>query len=1051
MRKGKIIGALALSCGLMLGVGYASIQANAAEKSTYQPTLTSNMQGDTLVLLNDEVAEFALNYTKGSAINYAPADGVATDRYVPKAATISWENSREDALYYTLKVGLEEDLSDANSYLVSETKADIDYLFTAKHYYYQVYAHYDNDEVVKSQVFDFYTADTPRTVYIEGVTNTRDIGGRYIMGGQYQIKQGMVYRGAEVNRELGAITEEGKRVMLYDLGIKTDLDIRGGDVQNATGTSPIDDELNYVHLEAPWYSHVFSASYKEAFTTEIRTFANPDNYPIYLHCSVGRDRAGTLSALLSALIGVEEIDIYRDYEMSFLSRVGLKDAAQSEGNHSSLMNDFTTMFNRIKSDYPAATLMESTAKWMKAYLGITQEEIDTIRNTLWEETDGGKVDNSAVKKSVSRVKDNKAKVVSADDDFPCTYSANPDKLYKGYGSSAVTAYTAAEAAAAGIPAGYEGTVLKVTTLASNASVGCGVLLDYTAENIPLGVIESLQFRVYIGTVSVNEGTNYPQIRIANPNGDWIYQVNKANTSGEWITVTIPYNSNFEAISKNGNLATFELSLRTKAETTFYIDSAKYILKADDGKAPVINYTGADTVAVKLGGALDLPVTVTDSQESNLEVQYIWADGVELNANGTPKQVGTYSLTLKVVDFFGYTATKTITVNVIEDDAEAPVIDFTISEVKAMAGAKPMFNIKATDNSGLVTVTKTWSNGALDKRGNLTVGTHTWTIKAEDVSGNKTTKAVRFIVTENEPAFAYVVDEADVLGNCIVTFDGENAITVPYGFKILKPADPVRETTAEARYTFLGWYVGDTEWNFDTDVVTSDLDIQSKWEVTKRSYKVSFDGAVVPKNVEYGELIPAEYIPEDPHKSSTFTKEFVFDGWYLGDKKWNFETDVVTGTTELVAKFTEKARVFVVTFDGENAQEYGFGAKVTAPETPVKENTETCIYEFIGWFNGDKQWNFETDLVTSSMNLVSKWNETVIGGLEPEEPTTSETPEEPEAPTTSDSTVIEGDGSDTAQPGVAGLLAGCTSVIGGITSGLVALGIAVVAILKKKEN
>ena len=725
MRKGKMIGVLALACGLTLGAaGYTAIQANAATNES-APTITSAMQGDTIVLLNGDVADFALNYTKCSAPKYENADS----GYLPKPATISWENTRDDALYYTLKVGLEQDLSDAASYLVSDTSADIDYLYVAKHYYYQVYAHYDNDEVVKSRVFDFYTADTPRTVYIDGVTNTRDIGGRYVMNGQYQVKQGMAYRGAEVDRSLGAITEEGRRVMLYDLGIKTDLDIRGGDVQNATGTSPINASLNYIHLEAPWYSHVFNSSYKEAFATEIRTFANPDNYPIYFHCSVGRDRAGTLSMLLSALLGVEEADLFRDYEMSFFSGIGLTDAAQSEGDYNNLINSFTATIDRIKTDYPAPTFMESVEAWMKAYLGITQGEIDAIRNNLLEETDGTRVDNSAVKKSSYRVKAAKAKVALADNDFPCAYSANPDKLYKGYGSSAVTAYTAAEAAAAGIPAGYEGTVLKVTTLASNASVGCGVLLDYTAENIPLGLIESLQFRVYIGKVSVNEGTNYPQIRIANPNGDWIYQVNKANTSGEWITVTIPYNSNFEGISNNGNLAAFELSLRTKGETAFYVDSAKVVLK-DDGKAPVINYTGADAIAIQLGGALNLPVTVTDTQETNLQLQYIWDNGVELNENGTPKNVGVYNLTLKVVDFFGHTATKTLTVSVIESDGEAPVIDLNFNEVKAVVGAKPMFTINATDNSGIATVKEAWSNGALDKRGNLTVGTHTWTIEAE---------------------------------------------------------------------------------------------------------------------------------------------------------------------------------------------------------------------------------------------------------------------------------------------------------------------------------
>ena len=1045
MRRTKMICALAAVFGLSLGsASYFAVQAKAdAQANAYTPTITSQMQGETIVLLNGELAEFTLDYTPASAINYAPKDGVATDRYVPKPATISWENSREGTLYYTLRVGLEQDLSDAQSYLVSETTADIDYLFTAKHYYYQVYAHYDGDEVVKSQTFDFYTADTPRTVYVEGVTNTRDIGGRYVMNGQYQIKQGMVYRGAEVDRELGKITEEGKRVMLYELGIKTDLDIRGGDVQNAAGTSPIDSSLNYIHLEAPWYSHVFNQSYRDAFATEIRTFANPDNYPIYFHCSVGRDRAGTLSALLSALIGVSEDDIYRDYEMSFFSRVGLKDAAQSEGDFVNLISSFTTTFNTIKSNYPADTLMDSVEAWMKDYLGITQAEIDSIRNILWEETDGTRVDNSAVKTPTARVKANKAMANGLGDaDFDCTYSANPNKLYSGYGSTEVIAYTEEEAVAAGIPAGYEDTVLSVKTSSGNL---CGVALDFSGKNIPLKLIESLQFRVYIGE---GAGTgNYPQIRIPRPDGtgNWVYQVNQAVAMGEWVTVTIPYNSSFEYISANGNLAAFELSLRANAKVPFYVDSAKVILK-DDGKAPVINYTGADTVAVQLGGALELPVTVTDTQETGLQVQYVWEDGVELNENGTPKKVGTYNLTLKAVDYFGHTATKTITVKVIEMDGNAPVINLTVSEVKAVVGTKPMFDVYATDDSGIVDVTKAWSDGALDKRGNLTAGTHTWTIEAKDVSGNKTVKTVRFTVTEDEPAYTLVTDEGNDLGNFTVTFDGQNAVIVPYGFKVKKPADPVKEATEWASYTFIGWYNGDELWDFETSVVTEDLDLQSKWDEDKRSYKVTFSGVNGSQMVEYGELISADGIPEDPARKPTTRNEYTFEGWYFGDKKWDFATDVVTCEMKLTPKFTETPRMYTVTFDGENETQYGYGSKIEKPADPEKAATDTYRYEFIGWFYLGQAWDFDNDTVTYNVELQSKWREVKI---ETEEPTASE------EPTTSDTDSAPQQGDDTAQPGEVGLvdkvLAGCTSMLGGLTGGIVALGLAAVAVLKKKED
>ena len=407
MRRTKKLCALALACGMALGiVGCTGKQAQAADLPTegYEMTISSKMQGDTITLLDGDVAKFALNYKtdgQGSAKKYADPNAtmeeLMVDRFAPKPATISWENNRDGALYYTLRLGLKKDLSDAKEYLVNDTTVDIDYLFVAKHYYYQVYAHYENDEEVKSRIFDFYTADTPRTVSIPNVSNTRDLGGRYVLDGKYQVKQGMVYRGAEVDpsasKAWGAITEQGKHIMVNVLGIKTDLDLRNG---LSLTQSPIGPSLNYVNVSGPYYADpnckqkdtgatINSTLYKEALTTEIRTFANPDNYPIYLHCSLGRDRAGTLAYLISALVGVELVDLQRDYEMSFFAVTGWADAAQGSGKIDSMIPSFNTLANFLTSQYPAGSLMESTERFVKEYLGITQAEVDSIRNTLLEE------------------------------------------------------------------------------------------------------------------------------------------------------------------------------------------------------------------------------------------------------------------------------------------------------------------------------------------------------------------------------------------------------------------------------------------------------------------------------------------------------------------------------------------------------------------------------------------------------------------------------------------------------------------------------------------
>ena len=56
---------------------------------------------------------------------------------------------------------------------------------------------------------------------------------------------------------------------------------------------------------------------------------------------------------------------------------------------------------------------------------------------------------------------------------------------------------------------------------------------------------------------------------------------------------------------------------------------------------------------------------------------------------------------------------------------------------------------------------------------------------------------------------------------------------------------------------------------------------------------------------------------------------------------------------------------------------------------------------------------------------------------------------PNTPETPDSSTDNGDSAVETPNG--GMLAGCTAVVGGVASGLVALGVAVVALLKKKED
>lgn len=71
--------------------------------------------------------------------------------------------------------------------------------------------------------------------------------------------------------------------------------------------------------------------------------------------------------------------------------------------------------------------------------------------------------------------------------------------------------------------------------------------------------------------------------------------------------------------------------------------------------------------------------------------------------------------------------------------------------------------------------------------------------------------------------------------------------------------------------------------------------------------------------------------------------------------------------------------FTVTFlDGEEtvgAQEVADGEKAIEPIGPSRQDSNSYEYNFVGWFNGDDEWDFENDTVSENLTLVAKWQVT----------------------------------------------------------------------------
>ena len=58
----------------------------------------------------------------------------------------------------------------------------------------------------------------------------------------------------------------------------------------------------------------------------------------------------------------------------------------------------------------------------------------------------------------------------------------------------------------------------------------------------------------------------------------------------------------------------------------------------------------------------------------------------------------------------------------------------------------------------------------------------------------------------------------------------NVVTVKSGEKIPEPKSPVK-ATLEKQYAFKGWYYQNKKWDFENDVVTENIVLTAKWELT----------------------------------------------------------------------------------------------------------------------------------------------------------------------------------------------------------------------------
>ncbi len=195
---------------------------------------------------------------------------------------------------------------------------------------------------------------------------------------------------------------------------------------------------------------------------------------------------------------------------------------------------------------------------------------------------------------------------------------------------------------------------------------------------------------------------------------------------------------------------------------------------------------------------------------------------------------------------------------------------------------------------------------------------------------------------------------EVIGAYTVTFQSEGGSEVASQIRANTPAAQPDNPTKEG-HTFIGWYSGESEWDFETPV-TADLTLTAKWQINR--YTITFDtagGSEVPSiTQDYGTAITA---PANPTKTG-----YTFAGW---DRE--SPTTMPAGDMTITARWT--VNQYTITFKPENGGQdivikQDYGTAITAPANPTKTG-----YTFAGW---DK--TIPSTMPAGDMAITARWTE-----------------------------------------------------------------------------
>lgn len=252
-----------------------------------------------------------------------------------------------------------------------------------KHYTYEVKS-VSGGKVLLSGGFDT-KGSLHHLTFDSKMRNIRDLGGWKTTAGK-TVKYRKIYRGGLlINKNL---SDKGRKDMLTE-GLRAQLDLR--EKNSTLKSSALGDEYDFCapQIESAFKNMLTKSADQTRQCIEFVLKCLKEDKPVYYHCTLGRDRTGTLTMLLLGLLGVPEGEISKEFELTYFSPIGCS-IAESE--------DYS-LFTRTRDNDEyyktgvlylwefaggVGTFQQAIEKYLLS-IGVTQQDIDDIRSIMLED------------------------------------------------------------------------------------------------------------------------------------------------------------------------------------------------------------------------------------------------------------------------------------------------------------------------------------------------------------------------------------------------------------------------------------------------------------------------------------------------------------------------------------------------------------------------------------------------------------------------------------------------------------------------------------------